>query len=296
MPDIAVHGPFSLAAAKEFWVGFTPAALPDAAADGPLRLAFPVEDDWRPAGVAVTEHPGGVRIETYGPGAGDAAVAQAARSLFLDVDGSGLAAVGERDPVVAGLLRRWPGLRPVCFASPYEAAVWAILSQRVRMTQAAAVKARIVARHGAVVQVDGQEVRAFPPPQELVAAAVAEGVQDVKVERLREVADAALDGVLDAAELRALPVEEALARLRTVPGVGPFSAELILVRGAGHPDVFPSAERRLHAEMCHAYGLSDPTSAELAAVAEEWRPYRSWIALLMRVDRERRTGGTGRHR
>ncbi len=296
MTEIPVRGPFSLDAAKEFWVGFVPAARAAAVAAGPLRLAFPVEDGWRPAGVTVSERPGGVRIESYGPGAGEAAVAQAVRSLSLDVDGSGLAAVGDRDPVVAGLLQRWPGLRPVCFVSPYEAAVWAILSQRVRITQAAALKARITARHGTAVDVDGEEVRAFPSPQELVAAAVAEGVQEIKVERLREVADAALDGVLDAAALRALPVEEALARLRTVPGVGPFSAELILVRGAAHPDVFPTVERRLQAEMGHAYELSDPTVAELAALAEKWRPYRSWVSLLLRADRERRTSEIGGRR
>jgi DNA-3-methyladenine glycosylase II len=292
MTDIPVSGPFSLAAAKEFWVGFVP-AVRAAMEAGPLRLAFPVEDGWQPVGVSVSERPGGVQVEAFGPGAGEAAVAQAVRSLSLDVDGSGLPAVGDRDPVVAGLLERWPGLRPVCFASPYEAAVWAILSQRVRMTQAAAIKTRIIARHGAVVEVAGEQLRAFPPPQELAAAAVAEGLPEVKVERLREVAEAALGGVLDAAELRALPVEEALARLRTVPGVGPFSAELILVRGAAHPDVFPSAERRLHAEMSHAYGLSEPTPEELAALAEKWRPYRSWVALLMRSDRERRTGEIG---
>jgi DNA-3-methyladenine glycosylase II len=292
MTDIPVSGPFSLAAAKEFWVGFVP-AVRAAMEAGPLRLAFPVEDGWQPVGVSVSERPGGVQVEAFGPGAGEAAVAQAVRSLSLDVDGSGLPAVGDRDPVVAGLLERWPGLRPVCFASPYEAAVWAILSQRVRMTQAAAIKTRIIARHGAVVEVAGEQLRAFPPPQELAAAAVAEGLPEVKVERLRAVAEAALGGVLDAAELRALPVEEALARLRTVPGVGPFSAELILVRGAAHPDVFPSAERRLHAEMSHAYGLSEPTPEELAALAEKWRPYRSWVALLMRSDRERRTGEIG---
>jgi len=164
------------------------------------------------------------------------------------------------------------------------------------MTQAAAVKARIMARHGTVVEVAGEQLRAFPAPQELAATAVAEGLPEVKVGRLREVADAAIGGVLDAAELRALPVEEALARLRTVPGVGPFSAELILVRGAAHPDVFPSAERRLHAEMSHAYELSDPTLEQLAALAEKWRPYRSWVSLLMRSDRERRTGEISRRR
>jgi 3-methyladenine DNA glycosylase/8-oxoguanine DNA glycosylase len=42
---------------------------------------------------------------------------------------------------------------------------------------------------------------------------------------------------------------EALAHLQRLPGIGPFSAQLILIRGAGHPDVFPSDERRLHEEI-----------------------------------------------
>jgi DNA-3-methyladenine glycosylase II len=58
---------------------------------------------------------------------------QVARILSLDLDGSGFAAVGRADPVVAGLQRRYPGLRPVSFWSPYEAAAWAIIGQRIRI-------------------------------------------------------------------------------------------------------------------------------------------------------------------
>jgi 3-methyladenine DNA glycosylase/8-oxoguanine DNA glycosylase len=50
---------------------------------------------------------------------------------------------GAADPVVAGLQHRYPGLRPVGFWSPYEAAAWAIISQRIRIRQAATVKARM---------------------------------------------------------------------------------------------------------------------------------------------------------
>ena len=58
----------------------------------------------------------------------------------LDVDGTGFAALGERDRVVRALQRRFPGLRPVLFYTPYEAAAWAIIGQRIRMTQAATIK------------------------------------------------------------------------------------------------------------------------------------------------------------
>ena len=47
---------------------------------------------------------------------------QVTRILSLDVDGTGFPEVGRRDPVVGGLQARWPGLRPVGFYSPYEAA------------------------------------------------------------------------------------------------------------------------------------------------------------------------------
>ncbi|GAA1926760.1 hypothetical protein GCM10009753_70370 [Streptantibioticus ferralitis] len=58
----------------------------------------------------------------------------------------------------------YPGLRPVCFHSPYEAAVWAVIGHRIRMTQAATIKARLAEQHGQRVQVAGRTLRAFPTP------------------------------------------------------------------------------------------------------------------------------------
>jgi DNA-3-methyladenine glycosylase II len=69
--------------------------------------------------------------------------------------------------------------------------------------------------------------------------------------------------------------------------MGPFSADLVVVRGAGAPDVFPVAEPRLHDSMATLYGLVEPSLTELADVAKPWAPYRSWVAVLIRADRER---------
>ena len=54
-----------------------------------------------------------------------------------------------------------------------------------------------------------------------------------KIEYLHGVAEAAVQGRLDAARLRQLAREDALEELKRLPGIGHFSAELILVRGAG---------------------------------------------------------------
>jgi 3-methyladenine DNA glycosylase/8-oxoguanine DNA glycosylase len=108
----------------------------------------------------------------------------------------------------------------------------------------------------------------------------------VKRSRLRSLAEAALDGRLDATRLRELRVEDAVAAVRELPGMGPFSAELVVIRGAGAPDVFPTNEGRLHAAMAELYGLTTPTVSELGAVAERWSPFRTWVAVLIRASSE----------
>ena len=154
------------------------------------------------------------------------------------------------------------------------------------MTQAARLKQRLAEQHGRQAEAGGRRVAAFPAPGVLRELDRVEGVPARKLERLRAIADAALTGSLDGARLRALAPDAALAELRELPGIGPFSAELILLRGAAHPDVFPRHERRLHLAMAATYRLDEPSLDELAAIAERWQPYRTWIAFLLRVRRE----------
>jgi len=207
----------------------------------------------------------------------------AARVLSLDVDGSGLAEVGSRDPVVGRLLEEAGGRRPVCFGTPFEAAVWAVLSQRVSMAQAARVKDALAASLGTPMEIGGVEVLAFPGPAALAPLASFEGVWDSKLERIRALAAAAAVGDLDPAMLRGLELDEALAHLQSLPGIGPFGAMLVLARGGGHPDVPPPTLRRFRAAVAAAYGLDEePGEAKLAELSEAWRPYRAWVTWLLR--------------
>lgn len=282
---ITPRGPFSLAAGTRFLEGFTPADHQGYAPDGVLRMAMPADDGRHTVGAALRQGGDGTVTADVSGGAEEAAVTgQLARILSLDVDGTGFPAAVAADPVARGLVERYPGLRPVCFPSPYEAAAWAVIGHRIRMSQAARLKTGIARRYGEIVTVAGMELPAFPTPGVLRGLPEIEGLPAVKADRLRALADAALDGALDADRLRALPAPDALARLKELPGIGPFSAELILIRGAGHPDLFPTQEGRLHRAMAREYGLTDPSPARLAEVAERWAPYRSWVALLLRVD------------
>jgi DNA-3-methyladenine glycosylase II len=271
-----VLGPWSLDTSRRFWEGFTPAALTGQPAGQGLRTVFCAEGDWRRAEVEVTQAGGTARLRVSGDGDLEAATAQACRFLALDVDARGWPEVGRRDPVIGDAQAQLPGLRPCGFHSPYEAAAWAVLAQRLRIAQAARLRAELIARHGQ----DG----AFPAPRTLARAGL--DLPGRKSEYLRAVAEAALDGLLDGAALRALDPGQAIQRVQQVKGLGPFAAELVVVRGANAPDALPRHERRLDAEITERYG---PGHA-LDEISRAWRPYRTWAAVHLRALREQRTG------
>jgi DNA-3-methyladenine glycosylase II len=276
-------GPYSLAASVRFLEGFAPAAY-EGSEEGHLHLAFVADGGEGVAGVCVREEGGVVLGEVSGDAGVDLVKRQVERILSLDVDGSAFPEVGRRDPVVAGLQARYPGLRPVCFHSPYEAAAWALIGQRIRIVQAARIKNRMAEELGPTVEIHGVREHAFPGPQNLETLQAFPGLTPRKVEYLRRLGREAAEQKLDAAYLRSLPEHEALARLEELPGIGPFSSGLILLRGAGSPDLLPTSEPRLGRAVARAYNLKEPPTPEaLRHLARNWRPYRTWVGLHLRV-------------
>jgi DNA-3-methyladenine glycosylase II len=274
---IRPQGPYDLGSAISFLSGWPPTAS-DQNSAATLRWATCIEDTWNPVEIEVSANGTALRATFRGGADEEAVSAHVSRVLSVDIDGTGMAGIGALDPIAGELIADSPGLRPVCFWTPYEAAVWGVISQRSSMTQASRTKNRIAAEHGEKIA----DLAAFPSPSRLLALTSLPGVSSAKLERLHAVAEAALEGLLDPTALRAVGTDEALERLRTITGIGPFSAELILVRGAGHPDVFPSAEQRLHAAMRAAYHRPAASVAELAAISGAWAPYRSWVSFLFR--------------
>jgi len=265
------RGPFSLATSSRFLCGFTPASGSSSVdADGTLSLSFLDDAAFAPVRATLAQRD---EVVTGSFEGADAASRQVARILSLDHEGEGLNDVAARDPVVARLLAKRPGFRPVCFASAYEAAVWGILSQRTPMRVAAANKRRLAAASGSTGPV--------PSPAGLLAMEPISGIPAEKHERLRGVARAALDGALDTEALRKLPKEQALSRLRALRGVGPWTAEHVLLRGCGVKDELPETEPRFARAVAEAYGIALPSGVAIARMAEAWRPYRMWIAVLL---------------
>jgi DNA-3-methyladenine glycosylase II len=287
------RGPFSLHAAIGFVEGFAPTMRGRGGQVGHLHVAFVPDGERRAAGACVRTQDGALVVEVSGAAEPGAAARQVERILSLDVDGSGFHDVGERDPAIGRLQARHPGLRPVSFPSPFEAGAWFVISQRIRMAQGAALKTRMSEELGQRVAICGEERVAFPAPGLLAELEGLAGLPERKLVTLRALAQAAVEGALDGERLRALGGEAAVEELQRLPGVGPFTAQGIVVRGAGEPDYLATAEPRMGRAAALAYGLDAPLAPEeLARRGEAWRPYRSWVGVLLRLGLEDASHGS----
>jgi len=281
--SIRPQGPFSLQESALFGFG----QRHTTGFDGTMRLAFCVDGDAyrRQVGVAVTQDAdGAVSGAVVGDADLDTVRAQVARVLSLDHDARAFVRIGERDPVMARLLAVAPGLRPPLFYSPYEAAIWSVLSARRPARQMAIVRDRLGEYHGAVFDVAGERIAALPTPEQMLGVDSFEGIPEPKLRRMHGVAEAARRGALDVDRLRALEPDEAMRGLQRLDGIGPFYSALIVIRALGHADVLPENEPQALALAGRLYGLGhDASPTEMREIAEPWRPFRTWATVLLRA-------------
>jgi DNA-3-methyladenine glycosylase II len=286
--SISTQGPFSLEELALFGFGHRA----ERTFDGVLRLAFRTDGDLeRAAGVEVRqqgewapEEGGTLELTVHGDVDPDAVARQVARVLSVDHDGAGFAALGQRDPVLGALQKVAPGLRPPLFYSPYEAAVWSVISARRARPQGIRLRERLNEAYGEAFELAGQTVTALPAPTRLATLEDLPGLPADRVPRLRAIAEAAQRGDLDVDRLVALGPEAATQAVQQLPGIGPFYSSLIVVRACGFVDVLPVDEARSRGIVHELYGISTPMSdEEYASFAERWRPYRTWAVVLIRA-------------
>ena len=150
---VPLAGPFDFAAVATMGFGHRD----ESSFDGVMRMAFCVDGDYesqvgvevRQDGddldVLIAEQPGAPPVDP------DRVLAQVARVVSADHDGDAYAAVCQADPVLARVWSLAPGFRPALFYSPYEAAVWSILSARRARRQAIPIRERLANEYGATL-------------------------------------------------------------------------------------------------------------------------------------------------
>jgi DNA-3-methyladenine glycosylase II len=259
--------------------------------DGVMRMAFCLDGDYeRQVGVEARQF--GDRLKLQAQSLGDplsdaeaeALRKQVARVVSLDHDGEAFHQLCLSDPVLARIHMKAPGFRPALFYSPYEAALWSIISARRARSQGITLRARMSELYGAGFELSGTRTLCVPTPSGLLEIESVPGLPADRIPQLHAVAQAAQRGVLDADRLRAMAPEDAKAELQQLPGIGPFYSSLIVIRACGHADAPTLGEPRSRAAIGQAYGIDHELGdEELLALAERWRPFRTWISVMMRA-------------
>jgi AraC family transcriptional regulator of adaptative response / DNA-3-methyladenine glycosylase II len=184
------------------------------------------------------------------------------------------------DPLLAPFVAQRPGLRAPGGWDGFELGVRAILGQQVTVAAARRLAGQLVASHGDRVSPefvsDPRLTHVFPDAQRLAAAESIEvGMPAARRSALKELAEAAL---ADPNLFRSFgTIEEAIARLRKIRGVGEWTAQYIALRALRETDAFPAADIGLLRGAAMLDGAK-PTVHDLMLRSELWRPWRAYAA------------------
>ncbi|MEE9276160.1 MAG: hypothetical protein V3V62_12710 [bacterium] len=198
--------------------------------------------------------------------------------LALDMDLEPFYKMARRDPVLAPLVRRFRGLRPVRYLDMFEALVTAITTQQVNLTFGGRTRARMVKRWGDRLLLGGETHYAFPRPERLARVRVRTlrslQFSERKAEYVTGLAREAAAGGLDAEALRALPIEEAVGLLTRIRGIGRWTAEQALFRALGRVEAVPAGDLGLQKVVArYCFGEKRVEEKRVRERARRWEPW-----------------------
>jgi AraC family transcriptional regulator of adaptative response / DNA-3-methyladenine glycosylase II len=208
-------------------------------------------------------------------------IARVRRVFDLAADPDTIGAHLSLDPKLAPLVSARPGLRVPGAWDGFELAMRAIFGQQITVPAATRLLGKLVQAHGVRLP-DGMKdneglSHLFPSPAQLAKADLADlGMPGARAVAVTSLARSLLDD--PAIFSRGASLEEAIAKLRALPGIGEWTAQYIAMRELREPDAFPAADIGLMRAMAAADGQR-PSPAELLSRAERWRPWRAYAAL-----------------
>lgn len=206
---------------------------------------------------------------------------ESVRSLFgvnrYDADAIN---VLRKDKLLGPIMRKQTGFRLPGAWDRFETAVRIIVGQQVSVAGASTLTGRLVERFGERIDVPlpGPLQYLFPTPAELSLADVRDlGMPQARANTIKRFAAAVASGEVDLTSTASL--EQVVANLESLPGIGPWTSHLIAGRVMGHQDAFPASDLGLRKSVAQLVGKTDPVSvSEITEISNRWRPYRSTAA------------------
>ncbi len=188
-----------------------------------------------------------------------------------------------KDEALAKQLQRTPGLRVPGAFDGFELAIRAILGQQVSVAGASTVASRLVKQFGEPIDTTYANLtHHFPSPEILAAASIdqiaALGMPGKRAATIKSFAQFTVAGGLSFSTQ--VPLEELVRQLKTLPGIGEWTAQYIAMRALRYPNAFPAGDLGLQKAVTPE---GEPRCSEKALLqrSHAWAPWRSYAALLL---------------
>lgn len=197
-------------------------------------------------------------------------LARVKRLFDLDADPVAIAArLGE-------LAEDCPGLRVPGAFDPFEMTIRAILGQQVSVKAATTLAGRFAAAFGTPIETPFTELTHLFPTPERVTEETVDGVAALGIVGARAKSILSLANAVAAGDVSLQPggdIEETTAKLKSLPGIGEWTAQYVAMRALGDPDAFPHTDLGLY----KALGTTSPKA--VLERAEAWRPWRAYAVM-----------------
>ncbi|QUG43335.1 DNA-3-methyladenine glycosylase 2 family protein [Psychrobacillus sp. INOP01] len=205
----------------------------------------------------------------------------------LKVDLQQFYILASTDPILSQASKQFSGLRIMGIPDLFEAMTWGILGQQINLTYAYTLKRRLVETYGHSIHFEGHDYWLFPTPDTIAYLTVQDlsGLKMTvkKCEYLIEVANLIYKGVLTKEMLLVEnDVKKAEKILTQIRGIGPWTANYVLMRCLRFPSAFPIDDVGLHNAIKQVNGAqTKPTKSEIMQLAQHWTGWEAYATFYL---------------
>ncbi len=203
-------------------------------------------------------------------------------ALGIDVDVRSFHRLFCRDAVIGESVRRRPWLRTARQPHPFTALAWAVCEQLIEYQRAAAIERRIVRRLGRRLTMPDRTVLCDAPSAAALAQVSPALLQslDLGAQRARALIACAREVAAGRIDLHGAEHQRAWGRLRIIPGIGPWTVQMLALHGQGREDQVPAGDVGLLRRVGVVLSGGDPRAfATEEQVLAFFAPYGEWAGL-----------------
>jgi DNA-3-methyladenine glycosylase II len=194
--------------------------------------------------------------------------------------------LADNEAIISPLVKQFRNLRMVRSPYLFESICWSIIGQQINLSFAYQCKRRLIEYCDRSILFKGQKFYGFPTPQQILKINDTTFLQlkfsKQKVNYLRTVSEVFVSEKLSKTELISLKLPEAEARLTAIKGIGPWSANYVLMRCLGFKEAFPITDAGLHKALRKQLNLKNkPSLDEIRILAKPWKGWEAYVTFYL---------------